>query len=83
LKEIWAIRIRLQMAKNTRELALFNLAIDSKLRGCDLVKCELRAIAQEIPKKHSGGQFAKHMNHKAITRKHIRYRFIVQPDSIG
>jgi hypothetical protein len=38
LKEIWAIRIRLQMAKNTRELALFNLAIDSKLRGCDLVK---------------------------------------------
>ncbi len=38
LKEIWAIRIRLQMAKSIRELALFNLAIDSKLRGCDLVK---------------------------------------------
>lgn len=37
LKEIWGIRIRLQMAKNARELALFNLAIDSKLRGCDLV----------------------------------------------
>jgi len=35
LKEIWAIRIRLQLAKQTRELAL--LAIDSKLRGCDLV----------------------------------------------
>ncbi len=41
LKEIWAIRIRLQMAKNTRELALFNLAIDSKLRGCDLVKLKV------------------------------------------
>jgi hypothetical protein len=37
LKEIWAIRIRLQMSGRTRELALFNLAIDSKLRGCDLV----------------------------------------------
>jgi integrase len=37
LKEIWAIRIRLQLARRARELALFNLAIDSKLRGCDLV----------------------------------------------
>jgi len=31
LKEIWAIRVRLQMARRCRELALFNLAIDSKL----------------------------------------------------
>jgi integrase len=36
-KEIWGIRIRLQLARRARELALFNLAIDSKLRGCDLV----------------------------------------------
>ena len=46
LKEIWAIRIRLQMAKNTRELALFNLAIDSKLRGCDLVKLRVCDVAR-------------------------------------
>ena len=46
LKEIWAIRIRLQMAKNTRELALFNLAIDSKLRGCDLVKLKVCDVTQ-------------------------------------
>ena len=46
LKEIWEIRIRLQMAKNTRELALFNLAIDSKLRGCDLVTLRMRDVAQ-------------------------------------
>jgi integrase len=46
LKEIWAIRMRLQMAKNTRELALFNLAIDSKLRGCDLVKLKVCDVAQ-------------------------------------
>jgi integrase len=46
LKEIWAIRIRLQMAGNTRELALFNLAIDSKLRGCDLVKLRVCDVSQ-------------------------------------
>jgi len=38
LSEIWAIRIRLQLSNRIRDLALFNLAIDSKLRGCDLVK---------------------------------------------
>jgi hypothetical protein len=36
LKEIWAIRIRLQLASKTRDLAMFNLAIDNKLRGCVL-----------------------------------------------
>ena len=43
LKEIWAIRIRLQLDHRARELALFNLAIDSKLRGCDLVGLRVRA----------------------------------------
>jgi site-specific recombinase XerD len=46
LKEIWAIRIRLQLAEKTRDLALFNLAIDSKLRGCDLVNLKGYDIAQ-------------------------------------
>lgn len=46
LKEIWAIRIHLQLAKRIRELAMFNLAIDSKLRGCDLVELHVRDIAQ-------------------------------------
>ena len=36
-KHVWAIRVRLEIAENTRDLALFNIAIDSKLRGCDLV----------------------------------------------
>ena len=34
LRDIWAIRVRLQISKRARELALFNLAIDCKLRGC-------------------------------------------------
>jgi integrase len=46
LKKICAIRIRLQMAQNTRELALFNLAIDSKLRGCDLVNLKVYDVTQ-------------------------------------
>ena len=37
-KHIWAIRTRLQHERRTRDLALFNLALDSKLRGCDLVR---------------------------------------------
>lgn len=37
LKDIWAIRIQLQFGKRVRDLALFDRAIDSKLRGCDLV----------------------------------------------
>ncbi len=37
-KQIWAIRSRLELAGIQRDLALFNFAIDSKLRGCDLVK---------------------------------------------
>jgi integrase len=46
LKEIWAIRIRLQLADKVRDLALFNLAIDSKLRGCDLANLRVCDIAQ-------------------------------------
>ncbi|WP_413716969.1 tyrosine-type recombinase/integrase [Silicimonas sp. MF1-12-2] len=37
-KQVWSIRARLELADNPRDLALFNLAIDSKLRGCDLVR---------------------------------------------
>jgi site-specific recombinase XerC len=43
-KDIWAIRIQLQNARQVRDLAMFNLAIDSKLRGCDLVNLRVRDI---------------------------------------
>ena len=43
-KHVWAIRVRLEIAKNVRDLALFNLAIDSKLRGCDLVKLRVADV---------------------------------------
>ena len=44
LKEIWAIRVRLQVYCRTRELALFDLGIDSKLRACDLLKLKVRDV---------------------------------------
>ena len=40
-KHVWAIRARLELAENHRDLALFNMAIDCKLRGCDLVKMKV------------------------------------------
>ncbi len=43
-KHVWAIRVRLELADNIRDLALFNLAIDSKLRGCDLVQLKVADV---------------------------------------
>jgi len=51
LKDIWAIRIRLQLGHKIRDFALFNLAIDSKLPACDLVKLRVSDVAH-------GGQMA-------------------------
>ena len=44
-KHVWAIRTRLQLQRRTRDLALFNLAIDSKLRGCDVISLKVEDIA--------------------------------------
>jgi len=43
-KHVWAIRVRLEIANRVRDLALFNTAIDSKLRGCDLVKLKVADV---------------------------------------
>jgi hypothetical protein len=43
-KEVWAIRVRLQLEQRRRDLALFNLAIDSKLRGGDLVRLRVSDV---------------------------------------
>lgn len=46
-REVWAIRVRLQISNRVRDLALFNLAIDSKLRGCDLVHLRVEDVMQD------------------------------------
>jgi len=44
-KDVWSIRTKLQVEKRTRDLAMFNLAIDSKLRGCDVVSLKVEDVA--------------------------------------
>ena len=44
-KDVWSIRVRLQLERRARNLALFNLAIDSKLRGCDLVRLQVDHVS--------------------------------------
>ena len=44
-KHVWSIRTRLQVEGRTRDLAIFNLAIDSKLRGCDVVAVKAEDVA--------------------------------------
>jgi hypothetical protein len=44
-KHVWSIRPKLQMDGKTRDLALFNLAIDSKLRGCDVACLKVEDVA--------------------------------------
>jgi integrase len=43
-REVWAIRVRLQIANKKRDLALFNLSLDSKLRGCDLLSLKVSDV---------------------------------------
>ena len=45
MKEVWAIRAHLELRGQVRDLALLNLAIDSKLRGCDLVRLKVEDVA--------------------------------------
>ena len=58
LREIWAIRVRLQLRSNLRDLALFNLAIDSKLRACDLLGLRVGDITHE-----------NHVNSRAVVMR--------------
>lgn len=53
-REVWAIRVRLQIANRKRDLALFNLSLGSKLRGCDLLSLkvfDVRSRTKIIQKK--------------------------------
>ena len=51
-KQVWAIRIHLQREQRVRDLAMFDLAIDSKLRGCDLVKLKIGQVVVNAAARH-------------------------------
>lgn len=66
-KHVWAIRVRLEIANQIRDLALFNLAIDSKLRGCDLVKLMVADV-------YAAGQVKERASIiQSKTRKPVRF----------
>ena len=46
-KHVWSIRTKLQIEGRVRDLAMFNLAIDSKLRGCDVVAIRGRGCRRQ------------------------------------
>jgi len=71
-REIWAIRIRLQLKKETRELAMFNLAIDSKLRSCDLVKLKVRDVS------HGNGLAPRAMVLQQKTQQPVQFEITEQ-----
>lgn len=87
-KHVWSIRVRLEMADNRRDLALFNMAIDCKLRGCDLVCLRVNDVyaAGRVKERASVTQ--------RKTRKPVRFeitettrlsleRWIKDPEMIG
>ena len=77
-KEIWAIRFRLQLGHHTRDLALFNLGIDSKLRGCDLVALRVRDIAQ------GGRVTARAITMQKKTQQPVKFEITEQTrDAVG
>ena len=66
-KHVWSIRTRLMVEGRTRDLALFNLAIDSKLRGCDVVALKVEDVAP---------------NGYAINRAIVRQKKTGRPDHL-
>lgn len=73
LKEVWAIRVRLQLASNRRDLALFNLAIDSKLSGSDLAKMKVSDIS------NAGIVSARAMVLQQKTGRTVQFEITEQP----
>jgi integrase len=72
LKEIWSIRIRLQIANRKRDLALFNLAIDSKLRSCDLLRLRVLDVT------HSGTIASRAMVMQQKTQQPVQFEIMEQ-----
>ena len=86
-KHVWAVRTRLQLLRRFRDLALFNLAIDSKLRGCDLVGLRIADVAPHVmpsiepplDSSKQGGRFASRLRSKRARRSTTISRNGVEP----
>ena len=67
-KHIWSIRVRLEIARSWRDLVIFNLAIDSKLRACDLVKLRLDDICSGAMVRHRQRSFKRRQVDQSSSR---------------
>lgn len=67
LEDIWRIRIRLELEKRFEELSLFNLAVDSKLRSCDLLSLKVRDVSR------SGTVLSRTMIRQQKTQREVQF----------
>ena len=51
-KQVWSNRLNLQVEQRIQDLALFDLAVDSKLRGCDLVQLRIGQLVMNAAARH-------------------------------
>ena len=87
-KHVWSIRVRLEMANNKRDLALFNTGFDSKLRGCDLACLKVRDVfaAGHVKERASVTQSktAKPVRFEITeTTRQSLERWITDPEMVG
>ena len=84
-RHVWSIRTKLQIERRARELAMFNLAIDSKLRGCDVVAMRVEDVAPNgyplaratVRQRKTGSRAPR----AAVYRNASRFRFRKSPRS--
>jgi integrase len=76
-KHVWSIRTKLQVEGRTRDLAMFNLAIDSKLRGCDIVALKVEDVAP------SGYAVDRAMVRQKKTGQPVRFELAEQTRQAG
>jgi hypothetical protein len=87
-KHVWAIRVRFEIAENIRDLALFDMAIDCKLRGCDLVRRKVRDVFVSGHMKERASVLQSKTQHPVQfeipghTRKSVQ-RWIESPEMFG
>ncbi len=81
LREIWGIRTRLQMSSNVRELAMFNLAIDSKLRACDLTRPQVQDISWAATLFLGQRSFSRKPNDRCSSKSRSRHGIASRPGS--
>jgi hypothetical protein len=73
-KHVWSIRVRLEIAQSWRDLVIFNLAIDSKLRACDLVRLRLDDICAGAKTERLPGPSPNWRTNTACWRDHRKDR---------